>query len=475
MNSSGKPTGSATPTTSTDYVIDPLNRNASEASTTSGATTTTKFTYVGFSSAVSTETLSGATTSARSYSYDASGNQLTYAVGSTRYSYMYDPHGSVSIVLNQSNVLEQTSGYTAYGSANAALTKSASGFSANLNPYQYTGKRWDTGSANYNMGARDYDPSTGRYLQEDPYYGALDNLGLAQDPLTADRYLFTGANPINFIEVDGHYFNTGCQPGQTCTPGDEGGACTNCGGGGGNSGGGSTGGGESGGGSGNEPTCSADGDYCTPTPPQSGSTTGCDVGAGCDRDLTTACDPGLGCDSSGPDSAALCALLGVCDSSMQGCDSVRCLASRSEDGPPGFADALYSWMNADGGPGEELAKSLFAQLLRKDWGGPKFTWSEFVQAVAFRNNFGRTQNTFWHPGISVEYKWEYSLSAFFVRGAAIEKKISASQGAKQTTSCQQLSALSFVAWTTFKADAGGYKYLPFGPTWSKQEGYPGCG
>ncbi len=59
------------------------------------------------------------------------------------------------------------------------------------------------------MGARRYSPATGRWLQQDQYYGAFDNLGLAQDPLNSNRYLFTGANPINYIETDGHLFIAG--------------------------------------------------------------------------------------------------------------------------------------------------------------------------------------------------------------------------------------------------------------------------
>jgi RHS repeat-associated protein len=54
------------------------------------------------------------------------------------------------------------------------------------------------------MGARRYSPSVGRWLQQDMYYGALDNLGLSQDPLTANRYAFLGANPVNYVEFDGH-------------------------------------------------------------------------------------------------------------------------------------------------------------------------------------------------------------------------------------------------------------------------------
>jgi hypothetical protein len=71
---------------------------------------------------------------------------------------------------------------TAYGSANTALTKTATGFSASSNPYRYTSKRLDT----------------------DQYSGAVANLGLSASPLASNRYLFTGASPINQIELDGH-------------------------------------------------------------------------------------------------------------------------------------------------------------------------------------------------------------------------------------------------------------------------------
>ncbi len=54
------------------------------------------------------------------------------------------------------------------------------------------------------MGASRYSPSAGRWLQQDMYYGALDDLGLSQDPLTANRYAFLGANPVNYVEFDGH-------------------------------------------------------------------------------------------------------------------------------------------------------------------------------------------------------------------------------------------------------------------------------
>ena len=53
------------------------------------------------------------------------------------------------------------------------------------------------------MGVRRYSPSAGHWFQQDVYAGAFANLALSSDPLTGNRYSFTGANPINFVELDG--------------------------------------------------------------------------------------------------------------------------------------------------------------------------------------------------------------------------------------------------------------------------------
>ncbi len=55
------------------------------------------------------------------------------------------------------------------------------------------------------MGARQFGPGAARFLQPDRYNGAFANLRLGLDPLTQNRYALAGANPINFVEVDGHY------------------------------------------------------------------------------------------------------------------------------------------------------------------------------------------------------------------------------------------------------------------------------
>ena len=221
--------GSGSLTDSTDYVNDPLDRVASQNEVHGiGGTqtsTNTSFQYLGDSSAVSKETLTGYGATVKSYLFEAFGERLTISdsAASTRLSYLYDPHGSVSGLIDQNSTLKQNYGYTAYGQTNASISKSAGGFSAKTNPYTYAGRRWDSGSSTFDMGARRYSPAAGRWLQQDGYSGALGDLSLSADPLTANRYLFAGANPVGFVELDGHRIanddGTAYVPAKTSTDG----------------------------------------------------------------------------------------------------------------------------------------------------------------------------------------------------------------------------------------------------------------
>jgi RHS repeat-associated protein len=74
-----------------------------------------------------------------------------------------------------------------------------------LNAYRYTAKRLDTGAGDQlDMGARRFAPDVGRFLQVDVFNGALADLSLSTDPLTANRYGLAGGNPLSFVEWDGH-------------------------------------------------------------------------------------------------------------------------------------------------------------------------------------------------------------------------------------------------------------------------------
>jgi RHS repeat-associated protein len=244
-------------TDSADYVNDPLNRLVTETETHSGVTTTTQLTYIGSSDAVSKEVVTGAGATTKTYAYDGLGQRATLAEGAIRYSELYDPHGSVSLIVDQSNAVKASYGYNAYGSANATLTKTP-GLNANTNPYGWTNKRNDTGSKTLDMGARRYSAATGRFLQQDTYADAFTNLMLAEDPTTSNRYAFAGGNPINFVETDGHIFTPipdDCWygPPNACQADPEG-----TGDGGGDGGDGSDGGATGGGGDGDDSSDCAD-------------------------------------------------------------------------------------------------------------------------------------------------------------------------------------------------------------------------
>jgi RHS repeat-associated protein len=74
-------------------------------------------------------------------------------------------------------------------------TIAASGVSAN--PYRYRGERQDADTGLYQLRARYYDSTAGRFLSRDPFAGR------ANEPLTLHRYLYAGSDPVNFIDPTG--------------------------------------------------------------------------------------------------------------------------------------------------------------------------------------------------------------------------------------------------------------------------------
>ncbi len=69
------------------------------------------------------------------------------------------------------------------------------------NPFQYTGTYLDGDTGMYQMGARYYQPGTGRFTQLDPVNGS--NWG-------GRSYDYTGGNPVNFTDPSGLAHIPGC-------------------------------------------------------------------------------------------------------------------------------------------------------------------------------------------------------------------------------------------------------------------------
>jgi len=68
------------------------------------------------------------------------------------------------------------------------------------NPYLYTGQQYDATTGLYDLRARYYDPSTGRFLSQDV-------AGFNQvSPTNLNRYLYGASSPVNGMDPSGHDF-----------------------------------------------------------------------------------------------------------------------------------------------------------------------------------------------------------------------------------------------------------------------------
>jgi RHS repeat-associated protein len=224
------------------YVYDALDRPVQqrEHHLARGWTTArlTKFSYLGTSkqaseeqqykiAALDTPADQGTLSSTKRYSYDPAGNRIgltetTKVSGQPdrirNYLYGYDAHGNAAQLLDEDAGSPRASyGFAYSGAADPTETAELKSdgvagadpaqFTDDLesvNPYRYSGKRFDPGSRQLDMGARRYGPEVGRFIQEDSFDSALDDLGLSDDPLTNNRYALAGGNPVTFLEDDGH-------------------------------------------------------------------------------------------------------------------------------------------------------------------------------------------------------------------------------------------------------------------------------
>ncbi|WP_258308210.1 DNRLRE domain-containing protein [Streptomyces sp. NWU339] len=206
--------GTGTSARSTSYVYDAFDRTAEQ--TTSGTNgKTTLFTYLGMESKVLREEVAGK--AAKSYQYSPWGQKLTQIkhkdTAPHEYSqFLYHPKGDVEAITKEDGTTRATYGYSAYGSddekqfTGADKPDAANPDKEQYNDYRYNAQRYDDGSGTYDMGFRNYDPGLNRFLTRDMYGGALDDMSLATDPYTGNRYAFAGGNPISFVELDGHLF-----------------------------------------------------------------------------------------------------------------------------------------------------------------------------------------------------------------------------------------------------------------------------
>jgi RHS repeat-associated protein len=115
--------------------------------------------------------------------------------GSQHY-YLFDALGSVVGLATTSGTLEGGYRYTYDPYGNQTSAEPALG-----NPWRYAGGLYmddvATGTKLTKFGTRYYDPSVGRWTQQDPVAGSID------DPGSLNRYVYVGDDPVNFTDPAG--------------------------------------------------------------------------------------------------------------------------------------------------------------------------------------------------------------------------------------------------------------------------------
>jgi len=97
------------------------------------------------------------------------------------YYYLHDGLGSTIALVDSTGAVKNTYSYDPWGKS-TGVTGSVP------NPFRYVGAMLDSSTGLYKMGERYYDPSIGRFTQEDPAGGG---------------YGYADGNPINFVDTTG--------------------------------------------------------------------------------------------------------------------------------------------------------------------------------------------------------------------------------------------------------------------------------
>jgi RHS repeat-associated protein len=117
-------------------------------------------------------------------------NNATVAAETPTSYYLHDGQGSVRALADDTGAITDQYTYTAFGEMLGRQGTTE-------NPYLYTGQRFDELTGLYQLRARYYDPTGGRFLSRDPFE---DNI---IDPKEINRYVYAANNPVNLVDPTG--------------------------------------------------------------------------------------------------------------------------------------------------------------------------------------------------------------------------------------------------------------------------------
>jgi RHS repeat-associated protein len=105
--------------------------------------------------------------------------------------YLEDGQGNVRLLTDGNGAITDRYTYDAYGNL-------LSSQGTTVNPYRYTGQQLDSLTGLYDLRARYYDPTSGRFLSRDT--AGID----VSNPVEVNRYSYAQDDPINLIDPSGH-------------------------------------------------------------------------------------------------------------------------------------------------------------------------------------------------------------------------------------------------------------------------------
>ena len=130
-------------------------------------------------------------------------NLLSTNNGTSTNYYLFNAHGDVTGIADDAQAVTKTYDYDAFGSE---INPSAT----DTNPFRYCGEYYDTETGTYYLRARYYDPSIGRFTQQDSVQYTEKSLptGNITDPLSLNYYTYSANNPILYCDPSGNAWET---------------------------------------------------------------------------------------------------------------------------------------------------------------------------------------------------------------------------------------------------------------------------
>ena len=105
--------------------------------------------------------------------------------------YVYDGHGSVRALADESGKVTDKYVYDAFGNLISSV-------GSTKNDFLFCGEQFDPVTGLYYLRARYMDTSTGRLISQDSYAGSIS------DPVSLHKYVYANSNPVTYSDPSGY-------------------------------------------------------------------------------------------------------------------------------------------------------------------------------------------------------------------------------------------------------------------------------